>query len=357
VVDAPRPSSAATPPGQYSYPVLFDFAAVDSPEDDALFNLSDLLPTNPVASALDADRALADVAAALRAADPDGSRAAAVFRSTFDQLYDGQHTGRYCWDQLYKTEKTHYGTLIEINLRRAFADVIQDGRLLDYQIAGCEVDCKYSHRLGGWMLPPESFDHLILTCTASDAEGTWSMGIVRVSADHRRSSVNRDGKTALNPDGVSAIAWLHRDAELPPNVLLHIDPAITRAIFALPPGQRRVTELFRRVVNRRIGRNTVATAAQQDDYMKRVRANGGARSALREEGYLIAGGDYTAHREVFDRLGAAVPAPGEFVSVRVVPAEPHHLAGVELEGQRWRLARAGEPVTVPAPALPSTKVR
>ncbi len=27
-------------------------------------------------------------------------------RQTLDQLYDGVRTGRYRWDQLYKTEKT-----------------------------------------------------------------------------------------------------------------------------------------------------------------------------------------------------------------------------------------------------------
>ncbi|WP_418396390.1 NaeI family type II restriction endonuclease, partial [Yersinia enterocolitica] len=45
---------------------------------------------------------------------------AKVFRATFDQLYDGQHTGRYSVEQLFKTEKTHFGTLIEINLQREF---------------------------------------------------------------------------------------------------------------------------------------------------------------------------------------------------------------------------------------------
>ena len=47
--------------------------------------------------------------------DPRGERTAAVFRATYDQLYDGQHTGRFRWSQLYKTEKTHFGTLLEIN--------------------------------------------------------------------------------------------------------------------------------------------------------------------------------------------------------------------------------------------------
>ncbi len=47
-------------------------------------------------------------------------------------LLDGQHTGRYRWDQLHKTEKTHFGTLVEINLQRAFG--FDDGMTMDFAI-------------------------------------------------------------------------------------------------------------------------------------------------------------------------------------------------------------------------------
>ena len=58
------------------------------------------------------DRDLAAVAAELRRLDGDGSRMAAAIRGALDMLLDGQHTGRYRWDQLHKTEKTHAGTLV-----------------------------------------------------------------------------------------------------------------------------------------------------------------------------------------------------------------------------------------------------
>src|SRR5437899_2367798 len=82
------------------------------------------------------------VAAEILRLDPDGSGTAQVIRETLDQLYDGQRTGRYRWDQLHKTEKTHCGTLIEMNLVRKFN--FPDGDDLDYRIAGADVDCKYS---------------------------------------------------------------------------------------------------------------------------------------------------------------------------------------------------------------------
>jgi len=79
----------------------------------------------------------------------DGRRLATVLRDTFDQLYDGQHTGRWNFNELHKTEKTHMGTLVEINLHREFD--FEDGQQTDYRIAGVQVDCKYSMKDFAWM--------------------------------------------------------------------------------------------------------------------------------------------------------------------------------------------------------------
>lgn len=298
------------------------------------------------------DEALGRVFSTFAAADPTGERAAKVFRATFDQLYDGQRTGRYRWDQLFKTEKTHYGTLVEINLRRAFDDILDDGQLLDYRVGRDELDCKYSFKHGGWMIPPECFDQLMLVGTANDESSEWGMGIVRASAQNRRDSANRDGKSGLNQAGRGDIRWLHWGASLPPNVLLQVDLDAQEAIFRPTSGQQRVNQLFRSVQNRRISRNTVATVAQQDDFMKRVRANGGARTALAREGIIIPSGDYAAHRAIASELGAIVPEPGEFVSLRIVRASEDDPFVVELDGTLWRLGIEAEWDGRPAPALP-----
>lgn len=294
------------------------------------------------------------VAEAFRQADPGWTRVSKVFRETFDQLYDGQHTGRFRWDQLYKTEKTHFGTLLEINLRRSLPDVISDGRRLDFFVAGHEIDCKYSMVEGGWMVPPEAFGELLLVGHSVDAAGWWSLGVVRASENRLRPGRNRDLKAQLNADGRNAILWLAYRQAMPPNVLIGLDPDEVSRIFGLRSGQARVNELMRTAVNVRIGRNAIATVAQQDDFMKRVRSNGGARSALREEGYIIPGGDYGSHREVAAALGAEVPEPGEVVSLRVVPTAPISPSSVMLDGIWWRLAQPGDPVRDAAPLLPAT---
>ncbi len=305
------------------------------------------------------DPARDEVVAAFRRADPDGKRAAAVFRATFDQLYDGQHTGRYSWEQLYKTEKTHYGTLLEINLRREFNDVIEDtadGHPLDYLVRGHDVDCKYSQTPGGWMLPPECFGQLLLVATANDQRGTWSLGVVRASDENRRLSANRDAKASLNGRGRQQIDWIQYESALAPNILLGLDPRTLRRVLSHKSGQKRVTELLRLITGRRIGRNTIATLAQQDDYMARLRDNGnGARATLQAEGYLIPGGSYEAHRNVARQLGATVPEPGEVVSIKVMPAEGDEPWTVRLEGRLWRLATDSEAPTEPAPKLPTVR--
>jgi hypothetical protein len=293
-----------------------------------------------------ADPAIADVRAELVTRDPNGSRMAAVFRRTFDQLYDGQHTGRYQLDQLFKTEKTHFGTLIEINLQRELK--LDDGKTLDFNIAGHEVDCKYSHT-GAWMLPIESFDQIVLVTQADDKQSTWSAGLVRVTEQNRRTSENRDRKTSLNPNGRADISWIFKDAQMPPNALLSLPAVEVEAIMNARSGQARVNELLRRATNRRLTRSIIATVAQQEDFMKRVRENGGARSALRPEGYLILGGDYKGHKSTAEKLGCEVPQPGEVVSVKVIPAKPE--IGVRIDHAWWRLAGDDEEATEPAPVV------
>jgi hypothetical protein len=296
------------------------------------------------------DPELIAVAAEVRRLDHDGARVARVIRHTFDQLYDGQRTGRYRWDQLFKTEKTHCGTLIEINLQREFQ--FADGLSLDYLIAGSDVDCKYSQTIGGWMIPPEARDHLCLVVSAADtSQPKWSLGLVRASEHHLNVGSNRDAKSTLNAAGRNAISWIHHNAALPANVLLQLDPSSVHRIFAQPSGQKRINELFRTALGRVIGRAAVATVAQQDDYMKRVRANGGARTLLKPEGIIILG-QYQSHVLIARALGVPVPGPGDSVSVRVSPASRREAGVTEIDGGLWKIAASSDRVVL-APELPS----
>jgi hypothetical protein len=298
------------------------------------------------------DPELRAVALELRSRDPDGLRVAGVLRRTYDILLDGQHTGRYRWDQLYKTEKTHFGTLVEINLQREFG--FADGKAMDFAIRGVDVDCKYSQGLADWMIPPEAVGHIILGLWASDDQGLWSLGLVRASDQLLTGSRgNRDLKRRLSWVGRAEITWLFWAYELPENALLRIPAADVQRIFTCSRyGTKRVDMLFRLAQQRLISRTVVATVAQQEDYMKRVRGNGGSRSSLRPEGIVIIG-QYESHRRIAQALAIPVPGPGESVSVRLARRRSHHagLPFVALDSGDWVVAQPDDPVET-APVLP-----
>ena len=293
------------------------------------------------------DPELDAVAKALVALDPQGLRIGNVLRDTLDQLYDGQRTGRYRWDQLHKTEKTHCGTLVEINLHREFE--FADGITLDYQIAGIEVDCKYSQSIGGWMIPREAMGHLCILVWSDDITSKWSIGLVRIKDELLNPGKNLDSKRTLNQAGRARIHWLHNKADLSPNILLQLPRKTVDSIFALKSGQKRVNSLFRTAIGMRVGRGVVATLAQQSDYMKRVRGNGGARTTLGKEGIIILG-QYELHRKIATDLGVAVPGRGESVSVRVAKATAPGNGVAEIDGELWRVATQNDPV-VKAPKV------
>lgn len=302
------------------------------------------------------DPELDAVEAELYRLDPTGHRFATVLRDTLDQLYDGQHTGRWNFSQLHKTEKTHMGTLVEINLHREFS--FADGDATDYRIAGVEIDCKYSMTYGGWTLPPEVIGHLALVVTSDDAKASWRAGIVRVDTEWLNLGRNRDAKATLSKAGRDRIRWLWPDhGRLAPNLFLELDDETRNRIFDARAkrgdrhGQARTNELFRSVHSRIIRRAELATVAQQDDFMKRARSTGGARTNLQPEGILVLG-----HQDndpmVAAALGLPIPHKGEFVAVRVVHARDDRTDPVAVIGNNsWAVAHKIDPMVI-APDVP-----
>jgi hypothetical protein len=299
-----------------------------------------------------ADSELRAVADELTKNDPAGARIAKVLRRTYDMLLDGQHTGRYRWDQLYKTEKTHFGTLVEINLQREFE--FADGSRMDFAICGIDVDCKYSQTVAEWMIPPEALGHILLGLWANDDYGKWSLGLIRADESVLTSSQgNRDLKRRLSAAGKDSVTWVFKDQPLPENALLRIPPPDVKRIFTCSRyGTKRVDMLFRLAQRRIISRTVVATVAQQEDYMKRIRGNGGSRSSLRQEGIVIFG-QYDSHRRVAELLGLPKPGAGESVSARLAGQKPQHAGfpSVMLDNRSWVVALPNDPVE-PAPVLP-----
>jgi hypothetical protein len=283
-------------------------------------------------------------------ADPTGARTAAALREAFDQIYDGQRTGRWEYTQLSKTEKTHLGTLVEIWLQREFE--FKDGTELDYRISGQDVDAKWSRELYGWEIPPEMYsrgEKLAMVVWANEYSSRWALGLIRISESALiPEGKQRDRKRRLNERGADSILWVHRGKPMIKNILMHLPKHTAQEIADSSSGQEAVCILFTRAQGELITRAAIATAAQQVDPPKRVRD---ARKALAPAGIVIFG-HYDPHPRLAGELGLPRPTLGRFVSARLARS----LAGdiepsAVIAGQRWRLAREGERVGH-APPLP-----
>lgn len=304
------------------------------------------------------DDEIVRVIAAIREADPSGRKFAQTIRDTYDQIYDGQHTGRYAIDQLMKTEKTHIGTIIEINLQRRFGWA--DGDLYDYTIDGVDIDCKFAQKFGTWMIPPELYenDGLAILVWADDAKSEWSLGVARINRERVTDGKNRDFKRTIKASERDCITWIWENEPLPENTLLHLDPEIRERVLSADGGRRdsgaaRTRVLFRLVQNRIINRATVVTVAKQNDPMKRARE---VREPTRlgKEGIIVLA-HWNEHGDVAAALGLERPTLGGFISARVVPAEESWSGPAALiDGVRYRLATDLDP-TAPAPNIPWRK--
>ncbi|HAT1301760.1 TPA: restriction endonuclease [Corynebacterium striatum] len=291
------------------------------------------------------------LAAAFKKQDPTGERLGRVFRESFDQIYDGQHTGRFAISQLSKTESAHLGSIVEINIRREFDGFIGDGEVMDFDIEGFEVDCKYSKQKFGWMIPIEALGHHGMLCHADDEQGTFRVGFALLDDSILTRGGNRDGKRSISAAGRSAIQWLFLDEAFPPNTLLQLSEEDRAKIFSSGSGAQRLNELFRIAQGIIVPRGIIATVAQQKDYMKRIRYNGGSRSALQPEGIVILG-DYLKHQKIASELGLPIPKDGDSLSTRLVKCEKSFEGSkTYIDDSYWRIATPTHEVE-PAPTLP-----
>jgi hypothetical protein len=309
------------------------------------------------------DESLRPIVAWLESQEDGRERFRWALRDSLDELLDGQRRGRWAYQQLSKTEKTHLGTMVEVNLTKEFD--IPDGIDLDWLVADQDLDCKFSKDYGKWSIPMEMYlcpdhgerqgkaDHPALLVWMNDDLSQWAAGVVRVS-DRRlrwtvdrethepRRAYNRDNKRILNEDGMAAIHWMWggMQDDLPENTILHMDEATRARVFADRSGQRRVDQLFRERQQQIITRATVMTVAQQDDGMKRAR-DARRPEDLGGEGVMV--------------LGHPIPEKGEFVACQVAPvADGSDRARFRAAGSWWDVARPGD-AAFKAPVLPSRK--
>ncbi|MER5459757.1 NaeI family type II restriction endonuclease [Streptomyces sp. NPDC002668] len=246
------------------------------------------------------DEELQRLREALQAEDPDGRRLANVLRDCIDKALDGPRTGRFDVEELTSSEHGRLSESVELAVREGFdlPDIPFDVHFTLYGPQG--------------LFLPEAQAGLSLALYANEGNSTWWAGLIRVGHGLPADAVNQDGKRALPRDADPHVEWLHRRAELPENLLLHLPEADRTAILSMPTGTTRTSELFRRVTGRRITTATLRTVTGLRDISRRVRE---ARRLLDSEGMVILS-HLPNDRELCREWGLPVAEPGEWVSVR-----------------------------------------
>lgn len=208
------------------------------------------------------------------------------FRSAIDEVIDTARTSRFFLSDLEKTEKTYLGTKFEILLRDWLQ--VPKGVVLDLKIGGREVDVKSTTGgASGWMIPPEAIDQFCVLLRVNELQARCAVGLVRARPAYLRGSVNRDAKTSFSAAGRINIWWLVSDFDYTPNFWTLIDAGLRNEIMQPKGGAARLAILFENCLEVPVSRVLIAGIAAQDDFMKRIRRNGGARDILAPKGIAI----------------------------------------------------------------------
>jgi Restriction endonuclease NaeI len=208
------------------------------------------------------------------------------FRSAIDEVIDTARTSRFFLSDLEKTEKTYLGTKFEILLRDWLQ--VPKGVALDLLIGGQEVDVKSTTGgKSGWMIPLEAIGHLCILLRVNEERSICAVGLARARPEYLRAGENRDRKTSFSAQGTRNIWWMVQDFAYTPNFWAMIDPDLRNRIMSPRGGTERLTTLFENCLETPVSRVLIASIAAQDDYMKRIRRNGGARDNLAPKGIAV----------------------------------------------------------------------
>jgi hypothetical protein len=233
----------------------------------------------------------------------------AMLRQAIDEVIDSARSKRFTVGELEKTEKTYLGTKVEILLRNALG--VERGKHMDLLIDGVDVDVK--NTVGSaWTIPSEALGHVCILISTNEAKAICSFGLIVIRPEILNVGRNRDGKTTIKKSDLKNAHWLLLDAPYPPNFWLSLDPEVRKAIVAPRGGTDRVAMLFRLCLGIPISRKIIVALAQQDDPMKRLRKNGGARDQLERERIVILSG--TTQKKKISENGLPFCRPDQFIS-------------------------------------------
>ena len=254
----------------------------------------------------------ADLLAAVKGKELFEEKLRSFFRSAIDEVIDTARTGRYFLSDLEKTEKTYLGTKFEILLRDWLQ--VPKGVVLDLLIGGKEVDVKSTTGgKSGWMIPPEAIGQLCVLLRVNEEASTCAVGLARARQEYLRAGENRDKKTSFSAAGCTNIWWMVQHFAYTPNFWTLISKQDAQKIMSPRGGTDRLTRLFETCLETPVSRVLISSIAAQDDFMKRIRRNGGARDNLAPKGIAILYSE--TDRALMQQLGLSF-GTREFVSYK-----------------------------------------
>jgi hypothetical protein len=234
----------------------------------------------------------------------------ALFRKAIDEVIDAPRTSRFVFSELEKTEKTYVGTKFEILLRNYLK--LPKGDVLDLNVNGMEVDIKTTTGKN-WMIPTECMDHPALLLRVNETTARCDIGLVVCRPEYMSGGANKDSKKQISAKAQSNIWWILRDHPYPKNFWEAFPKEKRDRIMSIRAASSRLAVLFQEVQRVPIHRNQIEAVAQQRDYMKRLRKNGGARDILSQQGIALLWG--TNDRELIKTLNLGVVSADQFISV------------------------------------------
>ena len=235
-----------------------------------------------------------------------------LVRDAIDYVIDPVRTGRTTIAELDNVEKTFIGLKVE-HFLRDLLDVPKGVR--DLVLDGEHVDVKNTVRTT-WMIPKETYDEegaCLLICVADDDGRCW-LGLMLARKAYLNKP-NRDKKRSVSAAARVNILWLIDGFGFPKSSWSGLDMTRFRELRLIRPGSLRAATFFVENIGRVVHRRVVQSLLHdQQDYMKRLRANGGAKDLLLPQGIILLNGGFDA-REILRRRISAV-SPEDWVAVR-----------------------------------------
>jgi hypothetical protein len=240
---------------------------------------------------------------------------AALVRDAIDFVLDPVRTARTKLTDLDNVEKTFIGLKLE-HLVREMLDAPKGVR--DLRLCDRDVDIKNTVDKN-WSIPKETYDasEACLLMAQDEDKNTCFLGLfVAKPAYLHPGKGNRDKKKGINAKDYRHILWMLKDQPFPRSKFFDLDMhrfRVLRKEFSF--GNARAAQFFRENSYTVVHREVIhALLFDQYDYMKRLRANGGAPDVLRKEGAAILIGTYEIDRKVASDLGVTL-ARDEVVGV------------------------------------------